>query len=94
MHHFKISIRRSQIKGLRKEGSLWISSVRTLGLKELQLAVEELKMGLGKNNLGDIFLARARASANIARLSHSIVVVNALHLGGVVVGHLGRHSVR
>lgn len=59
----------------------------------MQLAVEELKMGLGENNLGNIVLARARTSTDIARLSHVIVIVNALHLGRVV-GHLGRHDVK
>jgi hypothetical protein len=63
-----------------------------LRLKDLQLAVKELKVRLGENNLGDVVLAGARASTDIARLSHGIVRVNTLHLRGVVDRRLSRHS--
>jgi len=82
----------SQIQGSSKRGVIVIS-IRTLWLKELKLAVEELKVRLGKDNLGHIFLAGTRSSTDVARLSHGIAVVNDLHLRGVGVWHLRRHYV-
>jgi hypothetical protein len=89
MHHLRISIRMSQKQGSFKRGVMNIK--RTLRLKELQLAVEELKMRLGEDNLRDVVLTGARASTDIARLSHGIVRINALHLRGVADGRLSRH---
>lgn len=66
-------------------------SIRTLGLEELKLAVEELKVRLGEDDFRNVFLAGTRASTDVARLSHGIAVVNDLHLRGVDV--LCRHCV-
>jgi hypothetical protein len=58
----------------------------------LQLAVQKLKMRLGKDNLRNIFFAGG-ATANIAGLGHVISRVDGtLNIGGVADRHLGRHS--
>jgi hypothetical protein len=63
----------------------------TLRLKELQLAVKELKMRLGEDDLRNVFFTGA--TADIARLGHIISRVDGtLGIGGVADGHLGRHG--
>lgn len=60
-------------------------------LEELELAVKELKVRLGEDNLGNIFFTGTRASTDIAGLSHVVTGIVGLHLGGVGV-RLGGHD--
>jgi Flp pilus assembly CpaF family ATPase len=63
----------------------------TLRLEELQLAIEELEMRLGEDNLRDIVVTGA-TTAHITRLGHGIPGVDAiLQVGGIV---LARHCVK
>jgi hypothetical protein len=64
--------------------------IRTLGLEELELAVEKLEVRLREDYFRDIVYTRR--AAHVSRLGGGISRVdNDLRIRGITDGHLGRH---